>query len=209
VRACAREFTAKKSGEKTRSVGRNVHRSSLTSLKDNRGYSSSVIRLLKRLVSPSQRPFTRAFVISGSWEKMVDCRQPPGFSRLFARWVSSGNGNDRLMTAANVVMESKIIRSKLKWKIHFYQSLAIKFDQSILEIWFFKYLTVTLQHDSYNIINFQTFNAEEFIYDFIWKSYIIILYNLNYIILFLKVFFLFIRYIFDILRAYMINDDVK
>lgn len=61
-----------------RDVSRNASRViSLTSLKDNRGYSSSVIRLPKRPVSPSQRPFTRALVISGSREKMVGCRQPP------------------------------------------------------------------------------------------------------------------------------------
>lgn len=61
-----------------RDVSRNAHRViSLTSLKDNRGYSSSVIQLPKHPVSPSQRPFTRALLISGSREKMVGCKQPP------------------------------------------------------------------------------------------------------------------------------------
>lgn len=94
-------------GEKIRG-GRRVI--SQTSVKDNRGYSFSVIRLPKRLSSchPFKGSLTRAFVISGSREKMVGCRRPrwrassesrPGFSRSFAI-VPPESGNDRLMAAS-------------------------------------------------------------------------------------------------------------
>ena len=133
ARACSREFSAEKSGKKTchRDISRNARRViSLTSLKDNRGYSSSVIRLPKRPVSSSQRPFTRALVISGSREKTVGCRQPPptesttsrispGFSRSFASRIPSGSGKrwgwwrmSRGIRTVDKVTEIEI------WKIH-------------------------------------------------------------------------------------------